>query len=134
MRILKDVKVTVEEKTSKLSALFNSGSSFTIMGYQRLKELFDKVEIRQLIKPWEAALINGQKIVIDGFVDSQILIDAYLIEDRIYLTKEMVKEVVLEGERKALPDLIIGAPTLEIWGLELDLKDGKVIRRGSFII
>jgi len=67
-------------------------------------------------------------------VDSQILIDGYLIEDRIYLTRNIVKEVVLEGERRLLPDLIIGAPTLETWGLELNLKDGRIIQRGSFII
>jgi hypothetical protein len=55
-----------------------------------------------------------------------------LIEDRIYLTRNMVKEVILEGKRRALPDLIIGAPTLETWRLELNLKEG--IRRGSLII
>ena len=134
MQILKDVKVTIEGKTCELSALFDSGSSFTIMGYERLKELFAEVKVKPLIKPAEAALLNGQKIVIDGFVDSQILIDEYLIEDRIYLTKQMVKEVILEGERRPLPDLIIGAPTLETWGLELNLKEGKLVRRGSFII
>ncbi|MCR6693114.1 MAG: hypothetical protein MRT15_12030 [archaeon YNP-LCB-003-016] len=72
--------------------------------------------------------------MIDDYVDSQILIDGYLIEDRIYLTRNIVKEVVLEGERRLLPDLIIGAPTLETWGLELNLKDGRIIQRGSFII
>jgi len=87
-----------------------------------------------LIKPREAALLNGQKIVIDGYVDAQILVDEYLIEDRIYLTKNMVKEVILEGERRMLPDLIIGAPTLETWGLELNLKEGRIAYRGSFII
>jgi hypothetical protein len=46
----------------------------------------------------------------------------------------MVKEVILEGERRLLPDLIIGAPTLETWGLELNLKDRRIIQRGSFII
>ena len=134
MQILKDVEVTIEGKTSKLATLFDSGSSFTVMGYGRLKELFGEVQIKALIKPREAALLNGQKIVIDGYVDSQILIDGYLIEDRVYLTKEMVKEVILEGEKKSLPDLVIGAPTLETWGLELDLKNGRVTRRGSFII
>ncbi|KPV64230.1 MAG: hypothetical protein AOA66_0319 [Candidatus Bathyarchaeota archaeon BA2] len=134
MRILKDIEVTIEGKTSKLTALFNSGSSFTIMGYGRLKELFNKVQIKALIEPREAALLNGQRIIIDGYVDSQIVIDEHLIEDRIYLTKDMVKEVILEGEKKFLPDLIIGAPTLETWGLELDLKEGRIIRRGSFVI
>ena len=58
-------------------------------------------------------------------MDSQILIDDYLIEDRIYLARQMVKEVILKGERRSLPDLIVGAPTLETWGLELNLKEEK---------
>jgi len=37
-------------------------------------------------------------------VDSQILINDYLIEDRIYLTRQMVKETILEDERRFLPD------------------------------
>jgi hypothetical protein len=134
MRILKDVEVRIEGKSCRLKALFDSGSNFTIMGYERFKELFVDVKIKPLTKPREAALVNGQKIIIDGYVDSEILIDEYLIEDRIYLTRDMVKEVVLEGERKVLPDLIVGAPTLETWGLELDLKEGKIVHRGSFII
>jgi hypothetical protein len=132
MQILKDVEITIEGKTSRLSALFDSGSSFTIMGHERLKELFGEVGVKPLVKPREAALLNRQKIVTDGYVDSQILIDEYLIEDRIYLTKQMVKEVILEGEIRPLPDLIIGAPTLETWGLELNLKEGKITQRGSF--
>jgi hypothetical protein len=134
MRILKDVEVKIEGKVCRLSALFDSGSNFTIMGYGRLKELFGDVKFKLLSRPREASLLNGQKILIDGYVDAQILIDEYLIEDRIYLTRQMVKEVILEGERRFLPDLIIGAPTLETFGLELNLKEGKIIQRGSFII
>jgi len=134
MLVLKDVEVTIEGRTSRLRALFDSGSSFTIMGYEKLKEVFGDVKVKLLIKPREAALLNGEKIIIDGYVDAQILIDEYLIEDRIYFTKNMVKEAILEGERKMLPDLIIGAPTLETWGLKLNLKEGKITHRGSFII
>jgi hypothetical protein len=76
----------------------------------------------------------GGRSLSNGYADAQILIDEYLIEDRIYLTKNMVKEIILEGERRILPDLIIGAPTLETWGLELNLKEGRITHRGSFII
>jgi hypothetical protein len=134
MLVLKEVEVTIEGKTSRFRALFDSDSSFTIMGYERLREVFGDVKVKPLIKPREATLLNGQKIVIDGYVDAQILIDEYLIEDRIYLTKNMVKEVILEGKRRMLADLVIGAPTLETWGLELNLKEGRIVHRGSFII
>jgi hypothetical protein len=134
MLVLKDVEVTVEGRTFKLRALFDSGSSFTIIGYGRLREVFGDVRVNPLVRPREAALLNGQKIVIEGYVDARILVDEYLIEDRIYLTKDVVKEVVLEGERRVLPDLVIGAPTLETWGLELNLREGRVAYRGSFVI
>jgi hypothetical protein len=134
MLVLRDVGVTIEGRSFRLKALFDSGSSFTVIGYERLKEIFGEVKVKQLIKPREAALLNGQKIIIDGYVDAQIMIDEYLIEDRIYLTRNMVKEAVLEGKSRALSDLIIGAPTLEIWGLELNLKGGRIVSRGSLII
>ena len=90
-----------------------------------MKEVLGEVKAKPLVRPREAALLGGQKIVIDGYIDAQVVIDGYLIEDRIYLAKDMAKEAVLEGERRALPDLIIGASTLETWGLELSLKEGR---------
>jgi hypothetical protein len=106
MLVIKDVQVTVEGRAFRLKALFDSGSSFTVMGYEKLRDVFGEARVKPLTKPREAALLNGQKIIIDGYVDAQILADEHLIEDRIYLTKNMVKEVTLEGERRALPDPI----------------------------
>ena len=131
---LRDVEVTIEGRAFKLKALLDSGSSFTIMGVRQVEGGFGRVKAKPLVRPREAALLSGQKIVIDGYIDAQIVIDGYLIEDRVYLTKDMVKEAALEGERGAIPDLIIGAPTLETWGLKLSLKEGRVVRRGSLII
>ncbi|PUA34280.1 MAG: hypothetical protein B9J98_00050 [Candidatus Terraquivivens tikiterensis] len=134
MLVLKDVEVTIEGKTSRLRALFNSGSSFTIMGYEILGERFGEVKVRKLPETVEAFLLNGQKMIIDGYVDAEIRIEEYRIYDRIYLSKGVVKEIILKGERKPMPELIIGAPTLETWGLELDLKTGEVISRGTLIL
>jgi hypothetical protein len=44
MLVLRDVEVTIEG-ASMLKALFDSGSSFTIMGYDRLMEIFGEVEV-----------------------------------------------------------------------------------------
>jgi len=54
VRVLKDVEVTIEGKTSRLRALFNSGSSFTIMGYEILWERFGEVRVRRLPEVIEA--------------------------------------------------------------------------------
>ena len=133
MQIWKDVELTIERKTSKIKTLVDTGSTITLMGYETLRKFFGEIRPNILVRPMEAALLNGQKVIIDGYVDAQILIDNYLIEERIYLSKDMVREVILEGKRKSLPDLIIGVTTLEIRGLELDLKKGGIIYKGSFI-
>ncbi|MCL7383946.1 MAG: hypothetical protein LZ172_00735 [Thaumarchaeota archaeon] len=66
MLVLRDAEVTIEERVSKLKALFDSGLSFTIMGYDRLMELFGEVKVKPMIRPREAALLNRQRIIIDG--------------------------------------------------------------------
>jgi len=134
MQILKDIIVKIEGRTSKMRALFDAGSTFTVMGYSVLEERFGKVSAKPLPKPLEGALPNGQKIVIDGYVDAEFIIDEYLRSERIYLSKDIVKKVVPEEREIALPELIIGSPTMEVWGLELDLKSGEIVYRGSFII
>lgn len=40
-----------------------------------------------------------------------------IIGERVYLSREVVKEAVLEGKKVFLPDVVIEAPTLETWGL-----------------
>ena len=48
--------------------------------------------------------------------------------------KKVVLEEILEEREVALPELIIGSPTMEVWGLEHDLKSDEIVYRGSFII
>jgi len=40
----------------------------------------------------------------------------YIIADRIYISKDIVREVVVQGRIVELPDLIIGAPTMGMLG------------------
>lgn len=131
MQVWQNIKIAVEGKGCEVRALFDTGSSFTVMGYSILKEFFGEIPTNPLPRPMEAALANGEKIVIDSYVDSQIVVDDYVIADRIYLSKDLVKEVIIEGRRISLPSLIIGSPTMETWGIELDLKRGEVIIRGG---
>jgi hypothetical protein len=48
MLALRDVEVTIEGRAFKLKALLDSGSSFTIMGYGRLKEVLGELKL----SPW----------------------------------------------------------------------------------
>jgi len=58
------------------------------------------------------------------------------LEERIYLSGDIVRRAVIEGKEVKLPDLIVGAPTMESWGIELDLKEGKIksCREGFMLI
>lgn len=135
MQIWKDVGFAIEDKISEVRALFDSGSSFTVMGHRTLERLFGKIPVKSLIKPREVILVNGQKITIDSFVDSRITINEYMIEERVYLSNDIVKKAMVEGREISLPDIIIGYLTMEAWGIELDIKRGEVvIRGGAFLL
>jgi len=117
LQVLKDVRVAIGGKVAQLRALFDTGSNFTIMGYNTLKSKLGDVEIKRLAKPREVVLVNGQKIIIDAYVDAEIYIDDYMIEERIYLSKDVVGRVFVGEKEMRLPDLIIGAPTMDMeWG------------------
>ena len=131
MQVGKTVKLIIEGKSAEVKALFDTGSSFTITSYETLKELFTEVQPRKLAKTREAVLLNGQKVVIDSYVDSEIVINDYSIGEIVYLAKEMVREVMVGGIRVYLPELIIGHTTMEVWGIDLDLRKGEVIIRGG---
>lgn len=53
-----------------------------------------------------------------------------MIEERVYLSKDVAREVVVKGRELRLPNLIIGAPTMETWRIELNLEKGDITIRG----
>ena len=134
MQVRKTLKVSVEGKTVDVEALFDSGSNFTVMSFSKLERLFGRVKVKPLPKPVKATLINGQQILVEGFVDAELTLkNGYIVSERIYLSRDMVEEAEVEGRKIRIPDLIIGAPTMETWGIELDLKKGDIVVRGTCI-
>jgi len=134
VQVRKTLKVSVEGKTVDVEALFDSGSNFTVMGFSKLEKLFGRVKVKPLPKPVKATLINGQQILVEGFVDAELTLkNGYIVSERIYLSRDMVEEAEVEGRKIRIPDLIIGAPTMETWGIELDLKKGDIVVRGTCI-
>ncbi|RLF97966.1 MAG: hypothetical protein DRN49_06695 [Thaumarchaeota archaeon] len=104
------------------------------MGFSKLEKLFGRVKVKPLPKPVKATLINGQQILVEGFVDAELTLkNGYIVSERIYLSRDMVEEAEVEGRKIRIPDLIIGAPTMETWGIELDLKKGDIVVRGTCI-
>lgn len=134
MQIVLPVIVRISDREAKLRALFDTGSVFTLMSHRVLKKYFGDVKTKKLVIPREGVLLNGQKITIDSFVDAQIMIKNYMIEERIYLSPDIPEEVEKEGKRVRLPQLIIGAPTMETWDIQIDIKKGDILIRGMPLI
>jgi len=136
MQVRRNVIVRVEGREAEFDTLFDPGSTITLTSYDAIKELLGDISFRRLVRERWIFLANGGKMLIDAFIDAEIIIDEYMIEERIYLTKDMVRETVVDGRKVKLPDLIIGSPTMECWGIELDLREGKVksCREGFMLI
>lgn len=134
MQVWKVIEVVVDGRSAMLRVLFNTGSTFTIMGYDTLRKVFGDVHVKPLPKPVKATTVNGQQVIIDGFVDAEIVLGDYVISERVYLSKDIPREVVVNGRKMRMPDLIIGVATMETWGIELDLKRGDVHVRGGLIL
>ena len=136
MQVRRNVIVRVSGRAGQLDALFDPGSSVTIMGYEVVRDMFGDIAMMKLARARWVVLANGDKVMVDAYANAEILVDEYMVEDRIYLSKDVVRKATIEGREVKLPDLIIGAPTMESWGIELDLKEGKIksCREGFMLI
>jgi hypothetical protein len=136
MQVRRSVIVRVGAKEAEFDTLFDLGSTITLTSYEGLNELLGKVSFKKLARARWVVLASGRRMKVDAYFDAEVVIDKYMIEERIYLSKDMAREVIIEGRKVKLPDLVIGAPTMESWGIELDLKRGKVksCREGFMLI
>ena len=136
MQVRRSLVVRVNGRAADFDALFDPGSSITIMSYEVLWELLGEVQTRKLTRARWVVLANGEKVMVDSYVDAEVMFDEYVLEERIYLSGDIVRRAVIEGKEVKLPDLIVGAPTMESWGIELDLKEGKIksCREGFMLI
>lgn len=60
MQVWKKVIAEVNGKLSEMTTLFDPGSSFTIMGYGVLDELFGEVRVKRLAKAREVLLATDK--------------------------------------------------------------------------
>lgn len=134
MFIRKALNVTIGSRQSQLDTLFDTGSSVTLMGLSTLEERFGTAAIRALRRPRYVYVLNGTRLIISHYVDGEIEIEGHVLEERIYISKDLVKGVEVEGVLIPFPQLIIGISTMEAWGIELDVKRGEVRVRGAGVL
>jgi len=134
MFVRKILKVNIADKSSELDVLFDTGSSLTLMCKNVLMDKFKDVKIKLLKYPRKTYTLNGTSLIVDSYVDGEIEIGGQVLEERIYVSKDFVKEVMLDGKIIKFPDLIVGVSTMEAWNIELDLKRGEVILKGAAVL
>lgn len=91
--------VRVGGRAGELDALFDPGSGVTIMGYEVVGERLGEVPMRKLARARWVVPANGEKVMVDAYVDAEILVDEYTVEERIYLSKDIVRRAVIEEKR-----------------------------------
>ena len=134
MFVRKILKVNIADKSSELDVLFDTGSSLTLMCKNVLMDKFKDVKIKLLKYPRKTYTLNGTSLIVDSYVDGEIEIGGQVLEERIYISKDFVKEVMFDGKIIKFPDLIVGVSTMEAWNIELDLKRGEVILKGAAVL
>lgn len=127
----KVLKVGVAGRVAELDTLFDMGSSLTLTGMCVVRSKFGGVEVKPLKYPRKTHTLNGTALTVDFYIDGEIEINGQVLEERIYASRDVVKEVVFEGKTMTFPELIVGVSTMEAWGIELDVKKGEVAVKGA---
>jgi len=128
MRVRRSVILKFKGKEAKVDALFDTGSSFTVMSTRRFVELFKCEDWFTLARPYYAYLLNGNKIKLDKYVIISIIIDDHEIVDLVHLSDDIVTHIRKNGKLVKLPDIIIGAGTMDKYGIEISAEKGVIFR------
>jgi hypothetical protein len=112
-RIFQEIEIIGSIGKKKVMALFDSGASKTFI----LQKVANEVEpAHKLSLPINVSLGDGKtKLRIEEMVSLEMIIDGHRIDDVAYVSE------------KLSCDLIIGAQTMQLWNIKLDLKKESLI-------
>jgi len=120
-RVFQEVRIRSNIGESAVKALFDTGASRTFIKNEVAKRIGYAIK---LLKPRVVTLGDGDtKIEVKENINLEIILDDYAISTDADVTEKLAHE------------LIIGASTMEEWGIVVDPKEGKVLikeRRTSF--
>ena len=124
MRVSKDVKIKFMDKEVGCTALFDTGTSVTVIQRGFFEENFGAGWLT-LSRPLKLYWINGEAITVDKYVQVSIIVDGFEIPETVFIIDSFVGEITTtEGKRFKLPELIIGSGTMDKYGIVLDPKEG----------
>ncbi|MFZ8788435.1 MAG: retropepsin-like aspartic protease [Acidilobaceae archaeon] len=132
LRVLKDVKVRFEDREITCTALFDTGSGFTVVSRGFLEKNFG-ARWSPLPRPVKLYLVDGRFVIVDKYVEVIIVVDdiELLPPETALVLDEFAEEVVVEGRRVKMPDMIVGSGTMDKYGIVLDPREGVKVIGGS---
>jgi len=135
MRALKDVKIKFMGKEASCTALFDTGSGYTVVQRVFFERSFG-ANWSKLPRPIKLYLVNGDFVEADKYAQVIIVIDdvELLPPEVILIVDKFVEEVEVEGRRVRLPELIIGSGTMDKYGIILDPREGVKLRGAALLL
>jgi len=119
MRVKKEILLEYKGRKVRATALFDTGSSFTIMSTSKFRTLFGHEDWFVLDRPYYGYLINGQKIRIDKYVIMKIIIDDNELVEMVFLFDDYIEKTYNDKREIIFPDMIIGSGTMDKYNIEL---------------
>ena len=123
MRAIKRISIIFGNKTVECDALFDTGASITIIGTGFFASNFAS-EWKKLERPLRVFWINGESIVVDKYVQVLLRIDNRWFPETVFLVDDLAEEIEVDGEKIRMPQVIIGAGTMDKYGIVIEPKKG----------
>jgi hypothetical protein len=135
LRVLKDVKVRFGGREITCTALFDTGSGFTVISRSFFERSFG-ASWSPLPRPVKLYLVDGRFVIVDKYVEVTIVVDdiELLPPETALVLDEFAEEVVVEGRRVKMPDMIVGSGTMDKYGIVLDPREGVKVLGASLLL
>jgi hypothetical protein len=135
LRVLKDVKVRFGGKEVTCTPLFDTGSGFTVVSRGFFEKSFG-ASWSPLPRPVKLYLVDGRFAKADKYVEVTIVVDdiELLPPETALVLDEFAEEVVVEGRRVKMPDMIVGSGTMDKYGIALDPREGIKVIGASLLL
>lgn len=135
MRVVKEVVIRFMGREATALALFDTGSSYTVVRRSFFEKVFGAAWT-PLPRPVKLYLVDGRFVSADKYAVVTIVIDGVELSppETVLILDEFVEEIEVEEKRIRMPDIIIGAGTMDKYNIVLDPKEGvKVLGAGLLL-
>jgi hypothetical protein len=135
LRVRKAINLRLAGREVGCTALFDTGSSYTIIQGAFFEKSFG-ASWERLRKPVKLYLVNGKFVEADKYAQVTLIIDdvELLPPETVLVLDEFAEEVEVEGRRMRMPEVIVGAGTMDKYGILLDPREGvKVLGAGLLL-